>query len=137
MRSESHHSGPKAPRLSDARVKGLVRPTAPEAGGLGPLTRVERPKPMQGKEGGFITLLPDASRARVRCPEGRSPFGLSGATENNPQRIFVYSCSEVCQKFIHSVIDNCYIGRIIPTFTLFLMGNAHCCTPGIQRPLFT
>ena len=66
-------SAPQAPaRASGAfssggRVKGLVRPAAPQGRGHGPLTRPERPKPAGRVSGALFPRHP--------CPSAKAPAG--------------------------------------------------------------
>ena len=57
--------GPLARFSSRGRVKGLVRPAAPQGRGHGPLTRPERPKPAGRVSGALFPRHP--------CPSARGP----------------------------------------------------------------
>ena len=57
--------GPLARFSSEGRVKGLVRPAAPQGRGHGPLTRPERPKPAGRVSGALFPRHP--------CPSARGP----------------------------------------------------------------
>ena len=111
-------SAPQAPaRASGAfssggRVKGLVRPAAPQGRGHGPLTRPERPKPAGRVSGALFPRHPcPSAKAPAGSPEGaykacgaggtpclgfqgaRSPLGLAQRTKNPLPKASIFCSS--------------------------------------------
>ena len=61
---------------SGRRVKGLVRPAAPQGRGLGPLTRLERPQPhVSGGRGRSSPCPPSPRRQEWGVQRGKAPMG--------------------------------------------------------------
>ena len=72
--------GPLARFSSGGRVKGLVRPAAPQGRGHGPLTRPERPKPAGRVSGRSSPGTPAPRReAPAGSPEGAYRRAVQGA----------------------------------------------------------